>query len=55
MKAEISRLAAQIIQNMSFEERIKFIPYIEKANTLNDIPEPWRSEMRKIQNQKTDN
>jgi hypothetical protein len=48
MKAEISRLAALIIQDMDWPERKKFIPIVEKARSLNDIPEPWRGQMKAL-------
>jgi hypothetical protein len=48
MKAELSRLAAIIVQEMPMSERAKLIPFVEKAQSLKDIPEPWRGQMRAL-------
>ena len=42
MKPEISRKAALIIHDIPFENRAAFIDAIEKAETIFDLPEPYR-------------
>jgi hypothetical protein len=43
MKPEISRKAAIAIQSVSIKDKLAFIKAIEKAETMSDIPQPYRS------------
>lgn len=42
MKPEISRKAAIAIQRIPIQEKQKFIDAVEKAETISDIPQPYR-------------
>lgn len=45
MNPEISRLAGITMRFIPWDEKDKFASSVEKAKTLQDIPQPWRNLM----------
>ena len=45
LQAEISRVAAALAQNLSFDQRFDLGEAIANVSTLEEIPEPYKSQI----------
>jgi uncharacterized protein len=46
--AEISHAAAALAQNLDFEEKLQLLKAVSDAERVEDIVEPWQSEIKKL-------